>query len=77
MGPDQTDVSQRADPRERVDSVPLRSSGTYAVSYGAGHPPRPRTGAELLKKARLRVLAGADGVAHHALLARIREPVPA
>lgn len=55
---------------------PVRSSGPYTVRYGAGHPPRPRTGAELLKKARRHLLAGGDGVPHHALLARVREPAP-
>lgn len=61
---------------EAMGFEPLESSGTYAVPYGTGHPPRPRTGAELRKKARRRLFAGADGVPHHALLARIREQAP-
>jgi len=52
---------------------PVRSAGPYTVRYGTGHPARPRTGAELLKKARRRLVAGGDGVPHHALLARVRE----
>ena len=55
---------------------PVRSSGPYAVPYGSAHPPRPRTAAELVKKARRRLFAGGDGVPHHALLAQVREPKP-
>ncbi len=51
---------------------PIRTFGPYAVRYGAGHPPRPRGAPELFKRARRRVLAGADGVPHNAVLARVR-----
>lgn len=56
---------------------PIRSSGPYTVRYGPGHPPRPRTGREVFKKARRHVLAGGDGVPHHAVLGRVRGAMPA
>lgn len=49
----------------------VRSWGPYAEPYGAGHPPRPRSLRERAKRARRRLLAGSDGVPHHALLATV------
>lgn len=61
---------------EAMGFDPVQSSGPYTVRYGPGHPPRPRTGAEIFKKVRRRMLAGGDGVPHNAVLATVREPAP-
>jgi len=47
----------------------LRESGLYSIPFGPGHE-RRRTPESLLRGLARRVLTGADGVPHHALLAR-------
>ena len=47
-----------------------RESGMYAIPYGTAHPPRSRRPRELARRLALRLAAGADGVPHHAALAR-------
>jgi tRNA (mo5U34)-methyltransferase len=47
-----------------------RESGVYAVPFGVAHP-RPGLGpVELARRAARRLVAGADGVPHHAALSR-------
>jgi tRNA (mo5U34)-methyltransferase len=47
-----------------------RESGLYSVRFGTSHPPRRRRPRALLARAARRALTGADGVPHHAVLAR-------
>ena len=47
-----------------------RESGVYAIPYGVAHPPRSRRPRDLARRVALRGLSGADGVPHHAVLAR-------
>jgi tRNA (mo5U34)-methyltransferase len=53
---------------------PERESGLYCIPYGPAHPPRSRRPRSLISSGIRRLVAGGDGVPHHAVLAR---PVPA
>jgi tRNA (mo5U34)-methyltransferase len=73
-GPDcQWWVPNPAGHRDMVESVGFaveRETGIYAIPYGASHRPASRTPRNLLGHAARRVIAGRDGVPHHAVLAR-------
>ena len=59
--------------RDMVTSVGFsveRETGIYAIPYGASHAPHGRSPRDLVARAARRVLAGRDGVPHHAVLAR-------
>jgi tRNA (mo5U34)-methyltransferase len=47
-----------------------RETGVYAVPYGPAHPPAPRNLAGRLRHLGRRLVGSADGVPHHAILAR-------
>jgi tRNA (mo5U34)-methyltransferase len=47
-----------------------RQSSLYSIPFGVAHPPRPPRPRELASRLARRMLTGADGVPHHALLAR-------
>jgi tRNA (mo5U34)-methyltransferase len=48
---------------------PERESGLYCIPYGAAHPPRSRRPRSLVSSGIRRLVAGGDGVPHHAVLA--------
>ncbi len=48
----------------------LRDTGVYPVPFGPSHPPRPRNATAGLRRLARRLVAGGDGVPHHALLAK-------
>lgn len=59
--------------RDMVESVGFKveqESGVYSIPYGRSHTPAGRSPRSLLARAARRVVAGADGVPHHAVLAR-------
>jgi tRNA (mo5U34)-methyltransferase len=47
----------------------VRETGVYAVPFGAGHAPLPRTLRGRIRRLARRVIAGGEGVPHHAVLA--------
>lgn len=72
-GPDcQWWVPNPAANRDMVESVGFRverETGIYAIPYGPGHAASGRSPRELVARAARRVLAGREGVPHHAVLA--------
>lgn len=59
--------------REMVESAGFaieRESRVYAVPFGPGHAPRRLHSRALARRVATRLLAGGDGVPHHAVLAR-------
>ena len=66
-------VPNPAGHRDMVESVGFaveRETGVYAIPYGAAHAPHGRSPRTLLGRATRKVVAGRDGVPHHAVLAR-------
>ncbi len=47
-----------------------RQSGLYSIPYGIAHPRRPRTARAVARRVLQRLTIGANGVTHHAILAR-------
>lgn len=73
-GPDcQWWVPNPAANRDMVASVGFtieRETGIYAIPYGRSHAPHGRLPRDFAARAARRILAGRDGVPHHAVLAR-------
>jgi len=55
---------------ESAGFVVERQTGVYAIPFGDGRPPRVLSVRRLVKRVVRRLVAGGDGVPHHALLAR-------